>query len=307
MRKITLLEPLPDRELYMQYAGPFMTLYKQTIEEAKSPDTEITELSCPPGFWKGPSTVVDYFMNALAVPPICKGAIEAEKAGADAAIIVCTDDPGLRFARQLVDIPVIGEFESTIHLASMMGHKFGVLAWPTRPFMARTEMKIRMYGLEAKAIPNPVEPVIEPGPTAERTLVLEGYTDPEAFVKKYYIPAAQRLVKRGAEVIVMDSTGVSLIAARGGFKKLEDIGIPVKVKTAAVPILNVVAVSMKMAELMVDLHRIGIPPVSRVGLYQKTGDIVKKEELAQIREYFEKDWKTLPLPQHDKKHDKKKK
>ena len=300
-KKITMLEPLPDREMYMQYAGPFMTLYKDTLEEVKGPDTEITEVSCPPGFWKGPSTVVDYFMNALAVPPICKGAIEAEKAGADAAIIVCTDDPGLRFARQLVDIPVIGEFESTIHMASMMGYKFGVLSWPTRPFMARTQLKIKRYGLEANAIPYPVEPVIEPGPTAEKTLVLEGYTDPEAFVKKYYIPAAQRLVKRGAEVIVMDSTGVSLIAARGGFKKLEDVGMPVKPKVAHVPVLNVVAVSMKMAELMVDLTRLGIPAISRVGLYQKVDSIVKKEELAQIREYFEKDWKTLPLPVWEKK------
>ena len=295
-KKIYLLEPLPEYEEFKKYAGPFVELHQKTINKSKGPDTEVIDRACPPGFWKGPSTVIDYFMNALAVPPICKGAIEAEREGADALIIVCTDDPGLRFARQLVDIPVIGEFECTVHLACMMGHKFGVLAWPTRPFMARTEMKIRRYGLEANAIPNPVEPVLEPGPAAERTLVLEGYTDPKAFVEKYYVPAAQKLVQRGAEVIVLDSTGVSLIADNGGFSKLEDVGISVKPKTASVPILNVVSVSLKTAEMMIDLQRSGIPPVSRVGLYQKTDTLVKQDELEQIRTCFEKEWTGLPLP-----------
>lgn len=299
-KKIFLLEPLPEYEEYKKYAGPFISLHRQTINKIKGPDTEVIDKACPPGFWKGPSTVIDYFMNALAVPPICKGAIEAEKEGADALIIVCTDDPGLRFVRQLVDIPVIGEFECTVHLACMMGHKFGVLAWPTRPFMARSQLKIRRYGLEANAIPDPVEPVLEPGPDAERIMVLEGYTDPKAFVEKYYIPAIQKLVKRGAEVIILDSTGVSLVADNGGLSKLDDIGISVKPKTASVPVLNVVSVSLKMAEMMVDLHRSGIPAVSRVGLYQKTDTLVKKEELEQIREYFEKEWKGLPLPQHKK-------
>jgi hypothetical protein len=53
-----------------------------------------------------------------------------------------------------------------------------------------------------------------------------------------------------------------------------------------------------MAEMMVDLRRaLGMPSVSRVGLYQKVDMTVKKEDLAQIREYFEKDWQSLPMPE----------
>lgn len=297
---IATLEPAPDKENYGKYAGPFLRMYEKTVSKVIGPDSEIMNVVCPPGFWKGPSTVVDYFMNGLAVPTICKGAIEAEKAGADAAIIVCTDDPGLQFCRQLVDIPVVGEFESTIHVASMMGYKFGVLAWPTRPFMARTEQKIKKYGLSEKAINDPVEPVLEPGPDAEKTLVLEGYTDPTAFARKYFLPAAQRLIKRGAEVIVMDSTGLSLIAENGNFSRIDDIGISVKLKTATVPVLNVVSVAIKTAEMMIDLQRAGIPPVSRVGLYQKTDTIVKKEEVEEMRLHFEKEWQPLPMPQWKK-------
>ena len=297
-KRIFLLEPGPDLEEYKKYAGPFVKLHEQTIDRIKGPDTEIVHKACLPGFWKAPHTVVDYFMNVLAVPSICKGAIEAEEEGADACIIICTDDPGLRFARQLVDIPVIGEYESTLHLACMMGNKFGVVAWPTRPFMARAEMLIRMYGLEAKAALNPIEPLLEPSPTAEKELALTGYTDPKGFAQKYMIPAAQKLIKRGAEVIVMDSTGISLIAENAGLSKIEDIGISVKPKVAPVPVLNVVSVAIKTAEMMIDLKRaLGWPAVSRVGLYQKVDEIVKREDLELIREYFEKDWQSLPVPQ----------
>lgn len=295
-KKIALIEPRPDEELYAKYAGDFLKNHLATIGRAKAPDTEIESFICPPGFWKGPHTVVDYFMNALAVPTICKGVIDAEKGGADAAIIVCTDDPGLRFARQLVDIPVVGEFESTLHMAAMMGHKFGVLAWPTRPFMARSEMKIRQYGLWDKACYNPIEPVVEPGPDAERIVVTEGYADPKAFVEKYYIPAAQKLIARGAEVIIMDSTGLGLIAENAGFREVTDVGISLKPKNPTVPILEVSTISLKFAEMMVDLQRLGINPVSRIGLYQKVDALVSPKDLETIRDAFENNWQPLPFP-----------
>jgi len=300
-KRIFIVEPGPGFEIYKKYAGPFISLIEGTIDRIKAPDTEIVHKTCPPGFWKAPHTVIDYFMNSLAVPPLCKGAIEAEKEGADAIMILESDDPGLRFIRQLVDIPVVAEFETTVHFACMMGYKFGIISWPTRPFMARSEMKIRHYGLEAHAIPNPVEPVLEPGPKAEQILAMEGYTDPKGFVEKYYVPAAQKLIKRGAEVIICDSTGLSMIAENAGFSKLEDIGIPVKSKNASVPILNVLSIAIKMAEMRVDLHRsLGLPSVSRVGLYQKVDDLVKEDDIKEIRDCFENDWEPLPMPQFSK-------
>jgi len=295
-KKICIIHVAPA-DVEHEYAAPYLGLYGKTLDRIKAPDTEIIHKPSTPGFWKAAHTVVDYFAHALVVPRICKAVMDAEKEGVDAAIVACADDPGIRVMRTLVDIPVLGEFEATIHLASMLGHKFGVLAWPTRPYMARNENLIRLYGLEARAIPNPIEPCLEPSPTAEREIVLKGYVDPKGFVQKYFVKGAQNLVKRGAEVIVMGSTGISLIAENAGFSKLEEVDIPLKPKTACVPILNVVSVSCKMAEMMVDLQRAtGMPSVSRVGLYQKLETTVKKEDLEVIRRYFEKEWETLPLP-----------
>jgi allantoin racemase len=301
MKKIVLIEPAPQFAQYKKYATYYANMHEDTLDRIKGSDTKIIHKSCPPGFWKAPHTVIDYFMDGLAVPTICKGAIEAEEEGADALIIVCTDDPGLRFVRQLVDIPVIGEYECTLHLACMMGYKFGVISWPTRPFMARAEHTIRAYGLESNAIPNPIEPVLTPTSTAERDLVTTGYKDPKGFAQKYMVPAAQKLIQRGAEVIVMDSTGLSLIAENAGLSKIEDVGVPAKVNNPVVPVLNVVSVSLKQAEMMIDLRRtLNIPSVSRIGMYQKVAEQTKPEDLAMIRDYFEKDWKFLPMPKSNK-------
>jgi allantoin racemase len=296
-KRIFLLEAGPNFEDYKKFAGPFAQLDENTVNRIKSPDVELVHKSCPPGMWKAPHTTIDYFMNCLQLPSYCKSAIEAEKEGADALIIVCTDDPGLRFVRQLVDIPVIGEYESTLHLACMMGFKFGVISWPTRPFMARAELLIRLYGLEANACTNPIEPLLDPGPDAEKELALHGYTDPKAFGEKYIIPAAQKLIKRGAEVIIMDSTGLSLLADNAGISKIDDIGVPVKSKYHSVPVLNCVSVSIKMAELMIDLRRAtGMPPVSRIGLYQRPQDQTSQADFDMFRQCAEKDWQPLPMP-----------
>ncbi|WP_308910279.1 aspartate/glutamate racemase family protein [Pseudokordiimonas caeni] len=75
----------------------------------------------------GPSSIECEFDEALAVPGVAARALEAEKDGADAVIIDCMGDPGLGVARELVSIPVLGPFESSAHLAAMMGHRFSVV------------------------------------------------------------------------------------------------------------------------------------------------------------------------------------
>ncbi|MBN1848723.1 MAG: hypothetical protein JW932_09075 [Deltaproteobacteria bacterium] len=300
-KKIYLLSSIPGTEEYLKYGGSYIEMSRKTAEKAKQPDTELIRRACPPGFWKARHTTIDYLENGLMVPTICKTAINAEKEGADAIIVTCTNDPGLRFLRQLLDIPVVAEFESTMHVACMMGYKFGVLSWPIIPYMKRGEQLISEYGLQSHAIAEPFEPVIEPGPKADIEIIQQGYSDPKAFAEKHFIPAARRLIKRGAEAIIMHSTGLSLIAENAGLRRIEAGDMPGVPKGAAVPLLENVTVPIKMAELMIDLYRSGIPSVGRVGLYQKVDQLVKEDDLKQIREAFEKDWQPLPMPKPKKK------
>jgi Asp/Glu/hydantoin racemase len=289
MKRIFVISPGYDLGETQLGASKYMEYWEGAVNKIKGSDTEVVFKVAPVGFWKAPHTVVDFHMFALAIPSICNTIIEAEKNGADAVIIGCTDDPGLRTARTLVDIPVIGETESTMHLACTMGHKFGLVSWPSRPFMMRGENNIKLYGLESRAVANPTEPVVELSPTADKDIMLNGFTDPKSFTEKYFSVAVKNLVKRGAEVVIMHSTGLSLMAATAGFTKVE-IDMPTKpATTASVPVLNVVSVALKTAEMMIDLRKLtGLPCTSRVGLYQKMEQIVTNpEDRNNIREFYE--------------------
>lgn len=76
---------------------------------------------------KGPTSIENEVDEALAVPDIMNKALAAEAAGADAIIIDCMGDPGMNPARELVDIPVLGPAETSMHLAAMLGHKFSIV------------------------------------------------------------------------------------------------------------------------------------------------------------------------------------
>src|SRR3546814_4706331 len=45
----------------------------------------------------------------------------------DAVIIDCMGDPGLKAAREVVSIPVLGPSETAMHLAAMLGHRFSIV------------------------------------------------------------------------------------------------------------------------------------------------------------------------------------
>ncbi len=74
---------------------------------------------------QGPSSIESEFDEALSLPDtICK-AIDAERSGANAIIIDCMGDPGLHACREVVSIPVLGPCQTAMHVASMLGHRFG--------------------------------------------------------------------------------------------------------------------------------------------------------------------------------------
>ena len=98
---------------------------------------------------RGPPSIESEFDEALAVPDTIRRAIEAEKAGADAIIIDCMGDPGLKPAREVVKIPVLGPAETSMHLAAMLGQKFSVVTVvdTVKPLTANLA---RIYGVYEK-------------------------------------------------------------------------------------------------------------------------------------------------------------
>src|SRR5712692_9383130 len=65
----------------------------------------------------------------IAVPPFLDAFREAEKLGYDAVVPLGTLDLGVDAGRCAVNIPVVGPSESMLHIASMLGRRFGIMMY----------------------------------------------------------------------------------------------------------------------------------------------------------------------------------
>lgn len=75
----------------------------------------------------GPASIESEYDEALAVPDILNKVQEAAEEGFDGVIIDCFGDPGVKAAREMVDIPVCGGFEPAMLLAAGLGQHLGIV------------------------------------------------------------------------------------------------------------------------------------------------------------------------------------
>lgn len=96
---------------------------------------------------RGPASVEGEMDEALAAPDTVAKIIEAERDGVHAVVIDCMGDPGMRAARECVAIPVIGPAQTSMHLATMLGHRFSVVTVLDR-LRTQLENEARLYGVD---------------------------------------------------------------------------------------------------------------------------------------------------------------
>ena len=68
-----------------------------------------------------------------------QAAVRAEAEGFDAVAMGCLHEPGVSAAKELLQIPVVGEFQASIHLACLVARKFSFVTGGTR----RSEIRPR--------------------------------------------------------------------------------------------------------------------------------------------------------------------
>lgn len=97
----------------------------------------------------GPASIESEYDEALALPGILKEALEAEKEGFDAVISDCFADPGVKAAREVLGIPVVGPGEAAMLFASSLAHSYSVVTvLPNVVSMIRNVSRIA--GLDSK-------------------------------------------------------------------------------------------------------------------------------------------------------------
>jgi allantoin racemase len=202
----------------------------RTYQRAARPGTQVSVVTLD---W-GTASIECHRDEALVTPDILTKVVEAEQDGADAVIIDCMGDPGLYAARELVQIPVVGPAQASMHLAAMLGHRFSVLCLFEHD-AAMTEDLVNRYGLSTRLA----------SARAFNIPVLSLHDDVEATVQALIPVAQQAVLADGADIIVPGCTGLAGLAPRiqAG---LRDLG-------CEVPVLDPPSVALKLAESLVDL------------------------------------------------------
>lgn len=75
----------------------------------------------------GPPSVENEYDEALAAPGVVELCIKAQQEGYDAVFVNCFSEPGVKAARECVDIPVFGGFEPAAHLALGLADKISIV------------------------------------------------------------------------------------------------------------------------------------------------------------------------------------
>lgn len=211
-----------------------------------------------------PEDIAFYYPKHLIELGLLEALPLLEQDGYDAAIIGCCFDPGVRLARELVAMPVVGPFEAAINHASYFGHNFSVVtdSPKTVPWL---EDLVRLYGTtQCRGVhplgwPAPVM-VDDPGPVAEAAAAT-------------FLEVMER---DESEMVLVGCTTIAAcleleIASTGRFSEL--------------PFLDPSVLALKAAESLGDLYQRGHYRISRRGFYRRHEDDNPVEASAVRRNY----------------------
>jgi allantoin racemase len=165
-------------------------------------DFEVKTVSTP-----GAPEYIDYYSDAAQAAPGMMRLVKENEAEYDAFIVACHCDPNLDLLKQITDKPVVGIGESSMKLASMLGHSFSVVSAGNHSIQNKLAV-IRKYHLEgcAASVRGPKEPC------------------ESCSVSAPYLSAARTAIEEDlAEVIVLGCAGFSGLAPQ----MQSELGVPV--------------------------------------------------------------------------------
>jgi allantoin racemase len=126
----------------------------------------------------------------LVAPAYIESFRQAERQGYDAVVPLGMLDLGVDGGKSAVDIPVVGPMEAALHIASLLGDRFGLIIYHEK-LLAFNRAIVRRYGMEDRIVGFGVSGFDLPDLTAHRDEVVRNFVE-----------EAKNLVAAGAEVII---------------------------------------------------------------------------------------------------------
>lgn len=240
--------------------GPFVSkmmvpTWKKNINKVRRPDTELTLRVSEWGI-HGMYGFFNHAIDTLNKQLVFQACRNADKEGYDAVLITCFGDPMLDHLRSWVDVPVVSIGEAALRTAALMGKKFGIVHVSEKNIY-ECYKQVEEYGLG-----DYLAGVVATTETSDEQA--EALVDAHNCIRAF-TEAGQKLIDMGAEVLI-PACGLmspSLRVAPGceneypnGFTEVD-----------GVPIVDVLGVGIKYAEMMVDLKAAGSSWISRKGYY----------------------------------------
>jgi allantoin racemase len=172
------------------------------------------------------------------VTEVIENALRAEREGYDAFLIANVSDAGIREAREMLNIPVLGLCETSMHIACMMGANFGMVninrKWAARNYenVVRAGLLGRLVGMEPlDTSPLALKQAMTDNTLRDQTL--------ESFKK-----AARRLLDKGAEVIIPAGGDIIVFLMEDNIYEID-----------GAPVLNGIVELIKMGEVVASLKK----------------------------------------------------
>ena len=192
-----------------------------------------------------------YFKHSCTGPTVDR-AVEAERQGYDAVFISCNLDIGLYECRQLCEIPITATLEAAALTAHAMGRRFSLLSVDDQNGQIQ-KMMLEQYQLAQ-------------GLVSVRSFDIDAsdlYLHRKAAddIRDTVLKVARRCVDEdGAEVLIAGCTLAGSVLSKA---ERDEPG------SQPAPIIDGMLPGFKMAETMATLREAGLPPVSRLGVYQQ--------------------------------------
>lgn len=216
-------------------SGPYARELTAILRGAAEPGTEIDVHGLGPG-----KAIADQYryLELLDTAEVLDNGLRAEREGYDAFLIGNVFEPGLHALREVLNIPVLGLLESSVHLASLMGASFSIVNVNPK-FSRKVTENIASTGLQSRLV-SIDEMRIERGQMLDRAFEDTATRDQ---VVAQFTEAARAGIAKGAETVIPAGGIVMTILAFAGVHQVDDV-----------PIVNGLIALTKMAEMAVRIR-----------------------------------------------------
>jgi allantoin racemase len=218
-------------------SGPYARALSSILHEAADPGTEIGVHGLGPG-----KAIADQYryLELLDTAEVLDNGLRAEREGYDAFLIGNVFEPGRHALREVLNIPVLGLLESSIHLACLMGASFSIVNVNPK-FTRKVTENIDSTGLRPRLV-SIDEMRVERGQVLDRAFEDKSVCDQ---IVGQFTGAARAGIGKGAETVIPAGGIVMAILAFAGVHQVD-----------SVPIVNGLIALTKMAEMAVRIRRL---------------------------------------------------